>query len=498
MASVQLRQLAFFLVVPLGIAAATGFAAGPVGEDPVVAPLEPEDSHVRPSLYDEPALADELIPKPSEAPAEYPLAISFNPADPSNYTAGGMISYDYVVVHTMQGSYYGSQSWFQNPAANVSAHFCMRSEDGEVTQMVKLADRAWHVGSSNPYAIGIEHEGFIDEPAWYTWENYLGSARLARWLSDELEIPRDRDHIVGHVELPNQTHTDPGIHWNWDIYMALIDDTVSEATIEGSVVDRGQACTLTATSDTWIKTTLEASADLDDTQKCFIPAGTTLDYLHASPVLAGHHRISYDAAGHPCEGFLGLEEQGFMFPGHFSPMCDATKIAVAGIEVTLDGGAVTVTDAEGKFRFEGVTPGSHTLDVVGGEGWYDGVEPVDVDVFPGARVLVALDPLPTPGDGDGDGSEETGGECWIGALDCPCTPGGGCDPGLVCEVGVCVPDGSGDTGDTGTGGVGGVPGARGDDGGCTIVAPSSAGGGLGGLGLLGLLGLGWARRRRAS
>ncbi len=41
------------------------------------------------------------------------------------------------------------------------------------------------------------------------------------------------------------------------------------------------------------------------------------------------------------------------------------------------------------------------------------------------------------GDGDGD--------CTVGAEDCPCTAGGGCDPGLTCEQNTCMPgDGDGD------------------------------------------------------
>jgi N-acetyl-anhydromuramyl-L-alanine amidase AmpD len=102
------------------------------------------------------------------------------------------------------------------PDSVVSTHYVMRSVDGEVTQMVLDKDRAYHVGSSNRYALGIEHEGFVDDPGkWYTWATYSSSALLTRWLTIKHDIPVDRDHIVGHVELPNQTHTDPGGGWNW-------------------------------------------------------------------------------------------------------------------------------------------------------------------------------------------------------------------------------------------------------------------------------------------
>jgi N-acetyl-anhydromuramyl-L-alanine amidase AmpD len=459
--AVAIKHLVILVAVPLSIAAATGLAAGPTGDDG-----DRVDDHTRPEVYNLPTLPDELMPIPSEGAAEYPLAVTFNPADPSNYTPGGIISHDYVVVHTMQGSYYGSQSWFQNPDADVSAHFCMRSEDGEVTQMVYLSDRAWHVGNSNAYAIGIEHEGFVEEPAWYTWEMYGASALLSRWIADEYAIPLTRDHIVGHVELPNQSHTDPGINWNWDLYMALILDIVGEGRVEGYVVDRSQACTLTATSDTWIKKTLEPSSDLSDTDKCFIPVGTEIEYLHASGDMVGHRRISYEASGHPCEGFIGLDTEGYMFAGHFTATCDDASVAAAGVTVVLDGGPQVVTDANGYFDFIEVGPGPHTLDVIGNGSFDDTLEPIDVDVYPGVRSIIAVDPIAGPGDGDGD---PDGGECWIGSEGCPCTDGGGCDPGLVCDQShTCVPDGGAtagnEAGDAGTAGeTGNGPGADGID-----------------------------------
>jgi hypothetical protein len=55
-----------------------------------------------------------------------------------------------------------------------------------------------------------------------------------------------------------------------------------------------------------------------------------------------------------------------------------------------------------------------------------------------------------PGDGDGDGDTNDTDECPIGSEGCPCTGGGACDNGLMCDAGVCVPvagDGDGDEGD---------------------------------------------------
>ncbi len=98
----------------------------------------------------------------------------------------------------------------------------IRSSDGEVTQTVRDADTAWHARSGNPYSIGIEHEGWVDEPAWFTDAMYRSSAALTSHLADRYGIPKDREHILGHVEVPGNDHTDPGPHWDWDYYMELV------------------------------------------------------------------------------------------------------------------------------------------------------------------------------------------------------------------------------------------------------------------------------------
>jgi hypothetical protein len=155
----------------------------------------------------------------------YPGAI-WNPAYSGNYAAGsrGAAEINYVVIHTVQGSYSGCISWFQNASANVSAHYVVRSSDGEITQMVDDSDVAWHDGCFNSESIGIEHEGYVQDPAtWYTEPMYVASAQLTAWLCDAYGIPKDRAHIMGHGETPDcSDHTDPGSGWDWDHYMDLV------------------------------------------------------------------------------------------------------------------------------------------------------------------------------------------------------------------------------------------------------------------------------------
>ncbi|AUH40042.1 N-acetylmuramoyl-L-alanine amidase [Streptomyces sp. CMB-StM0423] len=155
------------------------------------------------------------------ASTDYPPAL-WVPASPSNYNSGRSASINKIVIHVTQGSYAGSISWFQNPAAQSSAHYVVRSSDGEVTQMVRDGDTAWHARDANSSSLGIEHEGWVDDPSWFTDSMYRSSAALTRHLADRYGVPKDRAHILGHVEVPGNDHTDPGPHWNWNYYMELV------------------------------------------------------------------------------------------------------------------------------------------------------------------------------------------------------------------------------------------------------------------------------------
>jgi N-acetyl-anhydromuramyl-L-alanine amidase AmpD len=146
-----------------------------------------------------------------------------------------------VTIHTTQGSYAGSISWFQNTASQVSAHYLIRSSDGQVTQMVRESIKAWHVGNANPYTIGIEHEGFVNNASWYTTAMYNSSAALTIDICNDNNINKTTCYngpahvdvvtlstsikIKGHQHFPSQNHNDPGINWDWARYYNLINPT---------------------------------------------------------------------------------------------------------------------------------------------------------------------------------------------------------------------------------------------------------------------------------
>ncbi|HLO01491.1 MAG TPA: N-acetylmuramoyl-L-alanine amidase [Symbiobacteriaceae bacterium] len=166
---------------------------------------------------------------------DYAPAI-WTPASSSNYTVANRESdynIQYVVIHVTQGSYSGSISWFQNSSAQVSAHYVVRSSDGQVTQTVREKDIAWHAGNwtYNTQSIGIEHEGYIDNCTWFTDAMYRASAGITKSVAAKYNIPKDRSHIIGHNEVPGATHTDPGSCWNWTYYMSLVNDTATWSTI---------------------------------------------------------------------------------------------------------------------------------------------------------------------------------------------------------------------------------------------------------------------------
>ncbi|MYR40532.1 N-acetylmuramoyl-L-alanine amidase [Streptomyces sp. SID5910] len=137
----------------------------------------------------------------------------------------------YIVVHDTEGTWNGVLNMVQDPTY-VSWNYTLRSTDGHIAQHVKAEDVAWHAGNwyVNANSVGLEHEGFLADPdAWYTEAMYRSSARLVKYLARKYDIPLDRQHILGHDNVPGPTtstvpgmHTDPGPYWDWRHYFQLL------------------------------------------------------------------------------------------------------------------------------------------------------------------------------------------------------------------------------------------------------------------------------------
>lgn len=195
----------------------------------------------------------------------------------------------YVVIHDTELSYDKTKKLFADPTAAVSAHYVIRSSDGEVTQMVPTRDVAWHAGNwdFNAHSVGIEHEGYAAKGAsWYTEPMYKSSARLTRYLAKRFGIPMDRGHIIGHDNVPGQSakatagmHHDPGPFWDWDHYMNLVRGVSAQRHLPWSA--KAKQVRIAPDFDT----NEQPVSTCDDNGKCTdLPKqGTSFVYLRSAP-----------------------------------------------------------------------------------------------------------------------------------------------------------------------------------------------------------------------
>ena len=193
------------------------------------------------------------------ASTDYPPAL-WNPTT-CNFSSRSGVAITAVAIHFVQGSYAGCISWFKNCSASASAHYVIRSSDGQCTQMVLESNKAWHAASANPYTLGTEHEGYISTASWFTTAMYTSSADLTRDMCTSNSINPLRCYygagcsgssstceqgscvkIKGHQMYPAQTHNDPGPLWNWERFYKLINNTPVTTTITstaGNFYDSG-------------------------------------------------------------------------------------------------------------------------------------------------------------------------------------------------------------------------------------------------------------------
>jgi N-acetyl-anhydromuramyl-L-alanine amidase AmpD len=154
-----------------------------------------------------------------------------------NFTPGGGRTVDLVVIHTMEsperpGAAAACARWFQSPAAQVSAHYCVDA-DG-VVQCVREEDVAWHARGGNANSIGIELTGYARQGAreWddaYSRDVLRNAARLLADVCERHDIPlrrlraadllAGRRGVTGHADVSEafrkSDHWDPGPGFPW-------------------------------------------------------------------------------------------------------------------------------------------------------------------------------------------------------------------------------------------------------------------------------------------
>lgn len=151
-------------------------------------------------------------------------------------TRGAAYQIDRIVIHSMDGTLAGTRAWFGTAGRDVptATHYLV-GRGGRLIQMVPDDKKALHAGSSqqpgwNDRSIGIEHE--VRQTPWgkkapfplNDWTPHMldTSARLVARLCRTYGIPANRQHIVGHSDVPGATHVDPGPAFPWARYLAMI------------------------------------------------------------------------------------------------------------------------------------------------------------------------------------------------------------------------------------------------------------------------------------
>lgn len=188
------------------------------------------------------------------ATAQYPAAevIEFSCSNNKcNSTRNGQKA-EMVIIHDTEGGWNASVATLQNDPGK-SVQYIVGT-DGRVAQFVAkgVPDAenitAYHCGNRNynERSVGIEHVGYATKP--YTEANYAASVKLTDYLATKYAIPRDREHIIGHDQVPNlnripaasppcpdspaecaanrsyggaSKHVDPGV-WEWPTFMARL------------------------------------------------------------------------------------------------------------------------------------------------------------------------------------------------------------------------------------------------------------------------------------
>lgn len=305
-----------------------------------------------------------------DAVLEYPAGAGWL-ASP-NYSSGRS-SYEFVLIHTMQGSYAGTKSWFQNPNSNVSSHYIVRSSDGEVTQMVEHRNTAWHAQCYNGRSIGIEHEGYVQDPArWYTDAMYRESAKLTAWIANRHGIPKTRSRIIGHAEVPRACntggHTDPGSGWNWTKYMSFVNGiapTTGTGVLIGAIYTGGSTAnrvagatvtvngqSVTTGTDGLYQFTLAPGSYTATVSKSGFGSTSVMRTVTAGAQTWGSMEINATAATGTLRGKIFV----------FNPADPADmSVAIDGATVTAGGRTVT-TAADGMYLFT-LPPGTYTVAV---------------------------------------------------------------------------------------------------------------------------------------
>jgi N-acetylmuramoyl-L-alanine amidase len=195
-----------------------------------------------------------------------------------------------IVIHIMEGSLAGTDSWFGNIQSKVSAHYGV-GKNGEVHQYVDEKDTAWHAGvvttpswslikkvgdnsyiNPNYYTVGIEHEGTVETD--WTDAMYQSTSSLIAEISKRWNIPIDRNHILGHHEI-YAVKACPGSKVDFTKLIALALEKSSTQTQQ--VVGKKVSTPVNTTAKVWMN--IRSKPDTKQKPVKVVQPGTRLTYV---------------------------------------------------------------------------------------------------------------------------------------------------------------------------------------------------------------------------
>ncbi len=159
---------------------------------------------------------------------------------------------DAIVIHTLQAQFQEGVSYLCTNEANVSAHFVI-SRDGFVAELVPVKDIAWHARYYNDRSIGIECEGFAENPETWTRDLMNTLVRLVAYLTTRYRIPvrhpsskaekpkkenggydepLDESGILSHGQIDPSRRRDPGPYFDWTSFIRRVKSVQQQVTLQ--------------------------------------------------------------------------------------------------------------------------------------------------------------------------------------------------------------------------------------------------------------------------
>lgn len=211
--------------------------------------------------------------------------------DLADRTGPGGPKLKYIVIHDTETPYDGTVRLAQDPTY-LAWNYTIRSSDGHIAQHLDAKDVGWHAGNwyVNMHSIGIEHEGYAGTGGWFTEAMYTKSAALVKYLAKKYDIPLDREHVIGHDQVPGtvlgatkSVHWDPGPYWNWEHYFELLGAPIGGNAAATAKLAVGDVVTVRPGFDGNANPVTQCTEQSPGSPACVTGAGTNYAELRQSP-----------------------------------------------------------------------------------------------------------------------------------------------------------------------------------------------------------------------